>query len=131
MKTIFEDQMEFLKAGKVELGTEASRTLSQTLVVEEYKEFIEEIKVLNTVATTNPELTKQALGNAVKEAIDTIYVLAQWLNVVIGEDKAQEAWDKVHKNNMSKCINGVLVKREDGKVLKPESYKKLDPSALV
>ena len=40
--------------------------------------------------------------------------------VTIGPDKAKECWDALHQNNMSKCIGGKLVKREDGKVLKPD-----------
>lgn len=36
------------------------------------------------------------------------------------------AWDEVVKSNMSKVdpTTGKLVKREDGKILKPEGYKK-------
>jgi len=32
---------------------------------------------------------------------------------------------------MSKCTDGKLIKREDGKVLKPEGYKKLDLSEVL
>ena len=49
----------------------------------------------------------------------------------IGPDKAKEAWDMLHANNMSKCTNGKLVKREDGKVMKPEGYEKLDLTSVL
>ena len=34
-----------------------------------------------------------------------------------------EAFVRVHKSNMSKLTNGKLVKREDGKILKPDTYE--------
>ena len=69
--------------------------------------------------------------NLVKEALDLMYVTAQYLNVTVGPDKAKEAWDALHQNNMSKCHKGKLLKREDGKILKPEGYKPLDLSEIL
>lgn len=37
-----------------------------------------------------------------------------------------EAFVRVHKSNMTKLANGKLVKREDGKILKPDSYEPPD-----
>jgi predicted HAD superfamily Cof-like phosphohydrolase len=34
----------------------------------------------------------------------------------------QKVWDEVARSNFSKMKDGVLVKREDGKVLKPDTY---------
>ena len=42
-----------------------------------------------------------------------------------------EAFVRVHKSNMSKLTNGKLVKREDGKILKPESYEPPNMMELV
>jgi len=69
--------------------------------------------------------------NAIKEALDLMYVTAQYLNVTIGPDKALECWNALQNNNMSKCVDGKLIKREDGKILKPEGYKKLDLTEIL
>ena len=122
-KSLFDDQYEFLQAGDVEVGSRAAEELASDLIYEEFHEFGAEAHCYNT--NVSPQL------NVVKEALDLMYVTAQYLNVTIGPDKALEAWNALHANNMSKCIDGKLVKREDGKVLKPEGYKKLDLSKVL
>ena len=119
--SVFHDQYEFLQAGNVPLGTFDAELLASKLIFEEWEE-------LNVAAYYLPE-SKNI--NAIKEALDLMYVTAQYLNVTIGPDKAKECWDALHANNMSKCTNGKLLKREDGKVLKPEGYKKLDLSEVL
>ena len=120
MASVFHDQYEFLQAGDVETGTEESVKLAVSLMSEEWNEWWKE-----------PQYVKTKNINDIKEALDLIYVTAQYLNVSIGPDKAKECWDALQANNMSKCIDGKLVKREDGKVLKPEGYKKLDLSEVL
>lgn len=38
---------------------------------------------------------------------------------------------EVHRSNLTKLSNGVLIKREDGKVLKPGSYEKPDLEQFI
>jgi hypothetical protein len=111
--------MKFLQAGDVPTDRNAER-MSWVLIKEEFKELGEEDFYF---IDNDPAV--------IKEALDLMYVTAQYLNVTIGADKAKECWDALHANNMSKCVEGKLVKREDGKVLKPEGYKKLDLSELL
>jgi predicted HAD superfamily Cof-like phosphohydrolase len=40
-------------------------------------------------------------------------------------------WDEVRASNMSKVVDGKLIKREDGKVLKPEGYFRPDINAVL
>jgi predicted HAD superfamily Cof-like phosphohydrolase len=40
-------------------------------------------------------------------------------------------WDEVKASNMSKVVDGKILKREDGKVMKPESYFKPDLNAVL
>lgn len=119
-KSLFDDQYEFLQAGDVELKTEKAVDLAIKLMSEEWQEWWAE-----------PSFIKAGNVNDIKEVLDLIYVACQYLNVTIGPDKAKECWDALHTNNMSKCIDGKLVKRADGKVEKPEGYKKLDLTPLL
>ena len=38
----------------------------------------------------------------------------------------QSVWDEVSRSNMSKMVDGKLIKRADGKVLKPETFVQPD-----
>ena len=118
--SVFHDQMEFLQAGDVEVGTNEAEQLAFKLIDEEFVEFVD----------TDPYLEYWE-PHPIKEALDLMYVTAQYLNVTIGPDKAKECWDALHANNMSKCHKGKLLKREDGKVLKPDGYKKLDLTSVL
>jgi len=118
--SIFHDQYEFLQAGDVEQFTKYAEKLAYDLIEEEWEEM-----------RLEPVWFIDGGTNLVKEALDLMYVTAQYLNVTIGPDKALEAWNALHANNMSKCTDGKLIKREDGKVLKPEGYKKLDLAPLL
>jgi hypothetical protein len=53
--------------------------------------------------------------------VDSIYVLFQLARSV--DIPFPECWDEVHKSNMAKMTNGVVVRRSDGKILKPEGWQ--------
>ena len=42
----------------------------------------------------------------------------------------EEAFNRVSENNMTKVVDGKVIHREDGKILKPEGYKKPDMGGL-
>lgn len=108
MTNPFKDQKEFMEAAGQRtsgVGVEQS-CLYLDLIQEEYTEF-----------ARAPELSAED----VKEAVDMLVVTIGYL-YSIGVD-AEEAWRRVHASNMSKLVDGKLIKREDGKVLKPDTYK--------
>jgi predicted HAD superfamily Cof-like phosphohydrolase len=74
------------------------------------------------------EPTDETRAAMVKEWADVQVVLSNlaWFFGIDGE----EAFNRVHNNNMSKLVDGRIVRREDGKVLKPEGYQKPDMSGL-
>jgi predicted HAD superfamily Cof-like phosphohydrolase len=46
-------------------------------------------------------------------------------------DKMEDMWDLVHRNNMNKLWpDGKVHKREDGKVIKPEGFEKVELKTL-
>jgi predicted HAD superfamily Cof-like phosphohydrolase len=70
---------------------------------------------------------------------DTIEVadgLADMVWVIMGLASSlgipfDQVWDEVRASNMSKVVDGKLIKREDGKVLKPEGYFRPDINAVL
>jgi len=43
----------------------------------------------------------------------------------------EEAFNRVHENNMSKFPNGQILRDAEGKILKPDGFKPVDLSDLV
>jgi predicted HAD superfamily Cof-like phosphohydrolase len=66
--------------------------------------------------------------NLVKEWADLQYVVSQ--AALYYEIPADEAFDRVHNSNMTKVVEGKLRLRDDGKILKPDTYRAPDMSEL-
>ena len=75
--------------------------------------------------------TSENLAMVVDGAIDGIYVLAGLLNSLIGPDMALQCLEEVQRSNMSKVGPNGVIKREDGKILKPETYFKPDLFSIL
>lgn len=94
---------------------EDRKTLRKNLINEEvFKEFY------NAIDADDPI---QLLDGAV----DGIYVILGTLIEYGLTDKFKAAWDEIQRSNMSKVDPTIgIIKRADGKVLKPESYSPAD-----
>ena len=134
--TMYEMVKEFHTAFNKELDPDSPQSfipyfdLRQKLITEEYREVLEEMGY-----SVNIELDRYGSGevNVVKLAKE----LADLLYVVLGTAAAygipiDDVYRKVHQNNMSKLQpDGTVKYREDGKVLKPDTYVPLDTSTLL
>ena len=116
-KTFLSNQAkEFRSRYNLKNGTNLKqRTYQKSLIVEEFKEFLEAEGML---FRNNAEFPAEAL----KELADLVYVCYQY-----AENMGwflDEALDRVHVSNMSKLgEDGLPIYREDGKVLKGPNYK--------
>lgn len=90
------------------------RDLYANLIEEEASEFME---------TQHPDYVNLYIADDIKEAVDVIVVAAGYLISSLGVEGAQKAWNLVHESNLAK-VSGVVEKREDGKILKNDEYKK-------
>jgi predicted HAD superfamily Cof-like phosphohydrolase len=97
--------------------------MQRTLIVEEFKEFLDAEKQLLLGFTINAT-------DALKELADLVYVCYQYAeNLGWNLD---EALLRVHESNMSKLDeNGKPIYREDGKVLKGPNYQPPNLTDLV
>lgn len=111
--SIFQDQKAFMDAA----GQEGDKNLYANLIGEESQEFFDE---WNDCWFDFSLAKDKTLINAIKEAIDVIYVATGFLNSCNIDVEA--AWSAVHDSNMAK-VSGTVVVREDGKVLKPDEWK--------
>ena len=64
--------------------------------------------------------------------VDMAYVLFGTINAHGMQKEFVEGFRIVHENNLTKIQeNGKVIKNADGKVLKPQGYKKVDLSNLI
>jgi len=114
---------EFNRAGENKTFEEGGDFTPQlTCFAEELQEFNEALSdyVLKP--------TKESRKAMIKEWADVQVTLSNfaWFFDFDGD----AAFNRVADSNMSKVINGKIFKREDGKILKPDTYKAPDMSGL-
>jgi predicted HAD superfamily Cof-like phosphohydrolase len=89
---------------------EANASLYRNLIAEEFNEFIQ-------ANNKNDEVEK------LDACMDMIWVILGFC--IMKDYDVQGAWDEVARSNLSKIdkATGKVIKRADGKVLKPEGWK--------
>ena len=125
MKSFLSEQaQEFRRGFQVTNSTkQVSRTKQRTLIVEEFKEFLDAENQLLKDFKINS-------SDCLKELADLVYVCYQYAEN-LGWD-LDEALDRVHQSNMTKLgSDGKPIYREDGKVLKGPNYTPPNLSDLV
>ena len=114
---------DFRNAYKLPRKTRQARSTQKTLIVEEFKEFIEEEYHLITGFKRNE-------ADCLKELADLVYVCFQFATAM--EWDLDQALLRVHESNMSKLgVDGKPVYRDDGKVLKGPNYQPPNLTDLV
>lgn len=71
----------------------------------------------------------ETLTHIADGGIDTIYVVLGMLNYL--GIPVQEIWDEVQSTNMAKAVDGKILRRADGKILKPEGWRPPDIKAII
>lgn len=102
-------------------------------IYEEFLEFDEaalvyESAIDNGMVRNYPDQMEEIRGQLCKEWADLQYVVSQaalYYNI-----PADRAFDRVHESNMTKVVDGKLILRDDGKILKPDSYQAPDMKGL-
>lgn len=81
------------------------------------------------IALIREECTELILAIDNSNLIETADALADLIYVTIGAAlefgiPIDKVFAEVHRSNMTKCVDGKIIYREDGKVMKPNSYEK-------
>jgi predicted HAD superfamily Cof-like phosphohydrolase len=92
------------------------RELRMRLMKEEYKEYKKAEKANDLV-------------NLASELADIIYIACG--TAVSYGIPLNEVFEEVHKANMSKLIDGKVIRREDGKIQKPEGWQPADIEGIL
>ena len=97
-------------------------TLVFKCIEEEYAEFLEAAKYHVLYGTV------ETRANLCKEWADLQYVVSQ--AAVFFDIPADASFNRVHESNMTKVVDGKIIFREDGKILKPDTYVAPDMRGL-
>jgi predicted HAD superfamily Cof-like phosphohydrolase len=122
MTDMYNDVKDFQVAFGLNVGTKPKlpmddeRLLRMRLLEEEYNEYIEAEVTNNIVeiADALADIIYIACGTAVSYGIPLDRVFAE-----------------VHRSNMAKLVDGKPIRREDGKILKPEGWTPPDTKGAV
>lgn len=93
---------------------------------EEFNEFVEAEEIYRSACKHGHGIA-EARANLCKEWADLQYVVSQ---AAVYYEIPNEDFDRVHNSNMSKVVEGKVVFRADGKILKPDTYVAPDMSGL-
>ena len=101
---------------KPELPNVSERTLRMKLITEEFNELCdaEEANDIAEIADALADIIYIACGTAVSYGIPLDDVFAE-----------------VHRSNMAKLVDGKVIRREDGKVQKPEGWTSPDIKGVL
>ena len=93
--------------------------LRSRLMAEENEEYLESCQELNKVEMLDA-------------CVDMAYILFGTINTHGFQNVFDEAFKRVHQNNMTKVgQDGKVLKNSEGKVIKPKGYKTVDLTDLI
>lgn len=127
MKTLTrEDKVKEFRdaAGKTVFSTSFPEDKSiLTGIIEELEEFEEAIEDYKEALSgyLYGLSVEQARANLCKEWADLAYVVSQ--AALYYDIPADESFNRVHVSNMTKVVEGKVLFRKDGKILKPDTYQ--------
>jgi len=124
LKKILELVAEFQKA--TDQPVSQSPTLSDfkhsklryDLMKEENKEYLAALK-------------EGDLVEVLDACVDKLYILAGTINNHGLQEAVIEAFNRVHENNLTKIVDGKVLRNPDGKILKPAGFKPVSLTDLI
>src|SRR5574338_275848 len=114
-RNLLDGVAEFTRAAGLPMATtpqwpdQPTRDLRRALLCEELGEYLD------------AEDTDDLVG-AVDGLLDVIVVAWGTLLTYVGPERARAAADEVTRSNLAKIVDGQVIRRSDGKILKPEAW---------
>lgn len=105
-------------------------TLIREEIDEVAKAYAELLKELSDLEYVLVGAHAKGIFEMPEDIVQNLYAF-EHLYAAIPDRILNEAFVRVHKSNMSKLTDGKLLKREDGKILKPDTYEPPDLMELV
>jgi predicted HAD superfamily Cof-like phosphohydrolase len=131
MPDLFITQAEFMSACEQHIGQcpnfNSEVELWERLIGEEYAE------LRGALRKFHQSLSADHIVEILHEGCDLLYVLSGLFNSIGVGPVATEAFLRIHAANMAKVdgSTGIVTRRADGKILKPDAWKPADLRNLV
>ncbi|GGY10596.1 phosphoribosyl-ATP pyrophosphohydrolase [Paludibacterium paludis] len=109
---------------------ETTLAMWETMVGEEWREFTDALAAFKDMAASGDEATRvEAMAELTAEGVDLLNVLT---GLLLSQGMPVEAMTQaIHEANLRKCQDGKVVKRADGKILKPPGWEPADKLAVI
>jgi predicted HAD superfamily Cof-like phosphohydrolase len=119
---------------KPSIPDEKTIKLRQSLIEEEFKELMGAMGFYNYVDYCGYSCWDRIITRSGPQKPDLVGIadgIGDLIVVLLGASHAlgidmNKVWQVIHESNMAKAIDGKIIYREDGKVLKPENWQKPD-----
>ena len=101
----------------------------ETMLNEEWIEFQQALADFKQLDARSDEERVQRMAELTAEGVDVLNVLC---GLLLSQGMPLEAMTaEIHAANLRKCIDGKVVRRADGKILKPEGWQAADKSKVI
>ncbi|TCW32148.1 nucleoside triphosphate pyrophosphohydrolase family protein [Gulbenkiania mobilis] len=132
MSTVFADRRQFMQRFGLEVPLEPSHApaalaLWETMLHEEWQEFQE---ALAAYRTSRPGAEREvAMAELTAEGVDLLNVIS---SLLLSQGlPVEEMFAEIHAANLRKRVNGQVIRRPDGKILKPEGWQAADKLGVI
>lgn len=100
----------------------------ETMLHEEWQELLHALAEYQSLPDDDAEATRRR-AELTAEGVDLINVVC---GLLLSQGLPLEAmFDAIHAANLRKCVDGQVVRRADGKVLKPEGWRPADKQGVI
>ncbi|MBT2868288.1 nucleoside triphosphate pyrophosphohydrolase family protein [Chromobacterium violaceum] len=101
----------------------------QTMLDEELAELQQALAEYRALPAQSSEQQRHSRAELTAEAVDVLNVVC---GLLLSQGLPLEAMcEAIHDANLRKCVDGKVVRRADGKVLKPEGWRPADKAGVI
>ena len=101
----------------------------QTMLQEEWQEFMTALQDYRQLPQADAAGQTRLRAELAAEGIDVLNVL---IGLLLSQGlPLEEMFAAIHAANLAKCVDGKVVRREDGKILKPEGWQPADKEGVI
>lgn len=134
MKNFFSLRREFMQRFDIAIPAQPccepdTLAMWETMLEEELLEFREALHAFKNMPSDQPDERHRRMAELTAEGVDVLNVLT---GLLLSQGMPVEAMaEEIHAANLRKCVNGQIVRRADGKVLKPEGWQPANKQRII
>ncbi|OWY39940.1 phosphoribosyl-ATP pyrophosphohydrolase [Xenophilus sp. AP218F] len=134
MSHLFQLRRDFMQRFDLPLPTRpcpepATLAMWETMLGEEIAEFRHALDEYKQLDGCDEAERVRRMAELTAEGVDVLNVLC---GLLLSQGMPLEAMTaEIHAANLRKCVNGKVVRRDDGKILKPEGWQPADKSGVI